>query len=184
METADAILLQNLRVRHLQLMKQLLFFVIVSFPYLPYMSQQEDEMAKTWSETKATFFKKGDEAKKLAIIAMDSKKARPDDVNRAFGNATRVMYSSKEDVKLDSTHFYGLSRVNDSLDVSMKILLNQLDNDKEFALLKSYSLFKKYYEAADKAIYAAKYRFNVAAQEFEIPYWFTAVDTTQPEVKF
>lgn len=142
------------------------------------------ELSKQWSETKKHFLKKGEEGKKIATIAMDSKLAKPYHVSRVLANANRLVVFAGEDVQLDSVSFHWLSVTNDSLNADIKVLFTELDADKQFALLKTYATFRLLYETAAKRVYVAKHDFNEQASRHKFPFFFGAQNTEMPRVKF
>jgi hypothetical protein len=144
---------------------------------------QSETLLKAWSEAREAFRQKSEEAGRLAIIAQDSKKLDPMVANRVMAHAKRLSYALRDQPAPDSLTILRVIGDNDSLDKSMTSLLNGLEADKDFALLKSFQTFRLLYKTADNRVRMNRHRYNEVASKEHYPHVFRS-NEEPPRVEF
>lgn len=122
-------------------------------------------LQQSWANLKAQFLLKSEAAKNFAILASDSKQVESASAEKAIDFSLAIMQVLRISQQPDKALIARLTQINDSLNVYLYKIAQQLKTDKRFILLKSYAAFKKNLQSTLTKLYVLKHDYNTACKE-------------------
>jgi hypothetical protein len=142
-------------------------FLLLPFLFISteVFSQDSTVFQQRWTNLKSQFLVKAEAAKNFAIITMDSKKVEKTSAEKARGFSFALGQVLRMSNEPDKAVITRVSQINDSLNLYLNKIVQELKTDKAFISLNSYSEFKKNLQFALTKLYVLKYDYNKVCRE-------------------